>query len=94
MTHSFRDTCTKIADSIRKIPFHWTSTWYTGGGATSVITTKGDLWATKVLTFNDDNLYGDTRQIEDLMYEEYVTDIKLEKTLRGPRLRVFTRHDV
>jgi hypothetical protein len=59
----------------------------------SIITTKGDLWATKVLTFNDDKLYGGPRKIKELMRDEYVSEARIEKTLMGPRLIVVTRHD-
>lgn len=93
MSHTFQSLCTRISDSILKMPFHWTSIWEVSSDTSSIITTKGDLWATKVLTFNDDKLYGASRKIKELMRDEYVLEVRLEKTLMGPRLIVVTRHD-
>lgn len=93
MTINFQNFCTRISDSILKMPFQWTSIWMISNQTPSIITTKGDLWATKVLSFHDDNLYGGPRKIKELMRDEYVSEARIEKTLTGPRLIVVTRHD-
>lgn len=93
MSHTFQSLCIRLSDSIKKMPFQWTSIWEIGEGSFSIITTKGDIWATKTITFRDDKMYGGTRQIEDLMRDEYVTEVQVEQTLSGPRLKVITRHD-
>lgn len=93
MSYYFPKLCDRIAASITKMPFHWTSIWHTSGGeTTSLVVTKGTIWATKILTFDDDWMYADPRTIEQLTRTEMVEEISLEQTLRGPLLRVTTRY--